>query len=258
MTSLISDLDKKLDESIFQLLTQEPNKWMPISTLYNLYTKENPKYTPNKKNFIMICEVLNGRFKNVRKCHKNNICNLAFVTNENLPIFSNALDNIEFLEKDFKPVDSVEMIEYMIDNPECVHSLSLNEYWDGTDTVTHILFKNGRLEPIKKLLDRYAIDFSVKNVNGKSLLDVIDYSSKDAANLVELYYLNLAKDLRSKFDKEIDLVKTNNTFLLDKNKKLSAENNQLISKLSTFELLRWGFGATFVAFMANLYFFAKN
>lgn len=229
MNDSINTISCNIDEEILQLLTQNPNKWMSVISLYNQYTKE---HTVNKKEFIVNCELLNTRFNNVRKYHKNNLCYLAFVTNNSL-IPEDVLFEVEekynnyINDEIFRSLDRCDVIEYMIKNSNCCENLSLSEYFDGVDTALHILFKKGRIDLVNTLVSCYDIDFDIKNGNNESLLDVLNYSDKNASKLVKLVFEHQFAKLNETNNNNLNKIKQTNTQLLETNKKLSNENSLL-------------------------------
>ena len=223
----------QLDEAIFQILTQNPNKWMSAVAIYNSLDSKEYK---DKKDFIMNCELLPTRFKHIRKCHKNSLCYLAFIADESL--ISKAIMKIEEDADNettslFNSLDKLEVIDYMINNPDTCRDLSLTEYFDGNNTIMHILFKNGRTDLVKKLFESYNADLSITNSEGKSIIDVIDYSSVTAPELVKIYLdYELARISLENLSALDGARKTNNS-LLEANKKLLNENRQLKSQITT-------------------------
>lgn len=228
----MSTISNKLDDGIFQLLTQEPNKWIPVVTLYNMYTREFPNtYNVLKRDFMAMCEMLHTRFKNVRKYHKNGMCFLAFVTDDS--VITTDVRDEEYrteLENDnaFKSLKKDDVIQYMLDNSEYCQQLSFDEYFDGNDTIMHILYRNGKPDLVDKIMTSYKINMDVKNASGESLLDVINYSDKlVSARLVKLFISNQVSKINLEHAKTMEQIRETNSSLLDKNKLLTLENNRL-------------------------------
>ncbi|AYV84015.1 MAG: hypothetical protein Hyperionvirus15_53 [Hyperionvirus sp.] len=235
---LLSSTSADIEEGTFQLLTQEPNKWISVVRLYNLLSNDHPGVSISKKEFLLKCELLNTRFKNVRKRTRNGVCNLAFVVDD-----SSLVDGVgggEDGEKIFKALDKCEVIEYMISNKEYCSNLSLNEFFDGVDTVVHILFRNGRVDLVERLLETFDVDLGVKNSEGKTLLDVVNYGEGgNAGKLIRLVYESQMNALKLKHSGELVVVKQRNTALLEINKKLESENLMLKRKLGGSDLFVW-------------------
>ncbi|AYV80671.1 MAG: hypothetical protein Harvfovirus4_35 [Harvfovirus sp.] len=214
-----------VEEGTFQLLTQDPNKWISVVKLFNLLSADHPTKKFDKRDFLLRCELLNTRFKNVRKCLKNSICHLAFVTDDGQLVEGGSSANVFVDGAAYKALDKCEVIEYMINNSKYCSELSLSEFFDGTDTVVHILFRNGRIDLLKKLLGTFSVDFAVKNSDGQGLLEVINFSNQDSAMaLVKMVHESQMNALRLSYIADINLVKQSNTSLLDINKKLASEN----------------------------------
>jgi hypothetical protein len=215
-------------DSIFQLLTRNPNKWASVVSLYNQYISKHTNI--NKKDFILRCELLGTQYKNVKKYHKNGLCYLAFVSDESCTP-KEAVDegNHADLVNDeiFKSIDKCDVIEYMMKNAEYCDNLSLTEYFDGTDTVLHILFRRGRIDIVNALISCYNVDFDIKNSNDESLIDVINYNDKNAVKLVKLVFENKYSRLMADHNTQLSNVKQANTRLLEVNSRLITENGAL-------------------------------
>lgn len=224
-----------MDENIFQLLTQNPNKWMSVVRLFNEYKTSNKFLSntySNQKNFLIECELLNTKFKNVRKTHKNGLCYLAFVTDDSLLYYpsQNLYSDPDTTSALCEPVEPFEIIEYMIENPEYHEKISLTEYFNGVDTILHILFKKGRIDLIKKLMIYHNdIDFDIKNAVGQTVIDSLPNDSEETTKLklVTMYYDMKMEKNRKEYEIKI---KTNENMvksLLEENSKLIKQNNEL-------------------------------
>lgn len=249
-----------MDNGIFLILTQNPDKWMTVVSLYNQYTKEYPR--TNKKDFILSCELLNTRFKNIRKCHKNNLCCLAFITDNNLipESFHNEEKYYEMTtDESFKLLDKCVVIEYMINNPQYNPSISFSEYFDGNDTILHILFKEGRVDLIKKIERDYDINLDITNSKNESLLDVINYNknNNNSNDLVKLYIDHKFKRLNRNYDTHIEQIKQTNMILLETNKDLVKENDILKKDKKNVTFYKYVTNFFIVISFAILYFRLK-
>lgn len=242
-----------IDDGICQLLTQNPNQWMSAINLYNQYTKE---HSVNKKDFIINCELLNTRFKNIRKYHKNNICYLAFVTNDSL--ISKEVNDEKYSDNInnelFRSLDSCEVIEYMIKNPSNCEKMSFTEYFDENDTLMHILFKRGRIDLVKTLMSTYDIDFDIKNRKNESLLDVLNFEDKSAQKLVNIIFEYRISKLNETHNSRINSIKQTNTTLIEVNKKLADENNLLRKQIYTTKIYKYLTFMCFISFLLTYFF----
>jgi len=247
--SATNTTSRNIDEGIFQILTQNPNQWMSTVNLYNQYTKE---YYINKRDFLINCELLNTRFKNVRKYHRNGLCYLAFVTDNSLiskevddEVKNDDLTNDEI----FRSLDKCDVIEYMIKNPQNCENLSLTEYFDDTDTVLHILFRKGRVDLVNTLVSCYNVNFDIRNRNDESLLDVLNYNDKNAPKLVKLIFEQQFAKLSENFSNRSNDIKQMNSSLLEINKKLKSENNMLKNEAAFLKFYKC---ATVVFFLTTV------
>ena len=214
-----STTSSNIDEGIFQLLTQNPNKLMSINDLFDQYTKDH-SINFLKKDFIINCEELNTRYKNIKKYYKNQQCYLAFVTDESM-----MTDHIS--SSDDVILDKCDIIEYMISNPQYCEKMSLTDNFDGTDTILHILFRKGRIDLINALAGSYDINFDQMNARNESLLDVMDPSNQNTSKIIKMVFDNKYKKLISENQIRLNDVRHTNSILLENNRKLANENQEL-------------------------------
>lgn len=256
MNSLPTETNScNIDEGIFQLLTQNPNEWMSAINLYNQYTKE---HYVNKKEFIINCELLTTRFKNIRKCHKNNICYLNFGTDNSLitkEVYDEEIHDDYKDDELFRSLDKCDVIEYMVKNSHCCENLSLTDFFDDIDTVLHILFRKGRIDLINTLISCYSVDFDIKNKNNEDLLDVLDYSNKDAQKLVKLVFEYRFSKLNKKYNDQLDSIKHHNTLVLETNRKLIDENKLLKKRTAALNLYKGMAYISLIVLAIKLFFY---
>ena len=246
---------EELEEAIFQFLTQNPNKWLSAQTIYNHLTKDLPHRHLNKGAFVERCELLYTRFKNVHKRIRDRICYLIFVTNEaSLPreVVDEELRTQREVDEALRALDPCSVIDYQLTHPEYGGTLSLTEFLDGGDTILHLLFRRGRVDLVDKLSREFDVDFDVKNVQGQSVLDVINYGdSATATRLLQKFLDHKVDRLRLAHAKDLAVVKTTNTSLLEQNARLKTENTELRRDLTSASLYRVGAWLCVIALLAS-------
>jgi hypothetical protein len=219
-----------MDKDIFQILARDPNKYRPIFSLYNEYCKEKHSYV-DKKHFIIICELLDVNFKNVKKLYRNGTCYLSFVTDyssltdvEESDKKSNAYtkEGSKYNDNEFGALDKCYIIEYTLDNPKTCSKLSLTDYLDGTNTIIHIVVNKGRYDLLNKLISYYDVDFDIKNRLNQTVFDVLDLKDvQNTINIIKLIVNYQINKNRVTIESNVLSVKQQNSLLLDQNKRLS-------------------------------------
>lgn len=243
------------ETEIFQLLVQSANTFRSVHSLYNEYTSNNKnKPIPDKRKFILSCELLNTGFKNIKKTYKNNVLYLTFSTdktlNEQFEMDSNVND-----DKDFEALDKCDVIEYMFNNPKFSTNLSFSEYVDGTDTILHLLVRRNKYDLLNNIVAVYDVDFDIKNKNGEIVLDVIDFSdprsSRQIIRTILAYQLNKYKLANANMDTEL---KRQNTQLSEKNYQLTSQTIMLRDESSYYQMLMYSMILLYVATIAYVFF----
>ena len=224
-----------LDVEIFQLLSENADAWLTIQNLYNKYVETREDFA-DKKSFIISCELLNTRFNNIRKCKKRNgLCYLAFVTDKDKEL-NYPKDIVSFDDKDndeeFKRIKDSEVIEYMLQNPESCYKLPIKSLYNNTDTVLHIICKDGKDDLLEDILNYYDVDTEIKNKEGLTPLEVINFEKNPKNSIKMVKQLLNYKIKNIVLDNEVKLSKTKevNSALLKLNSDLTKENTRLKTK----------------------------
>lgn len=216
----------EIQKYVFLYLTENSDEFISVIALYDKYMTAN-KQMLDKNVFTVVCETLNTQYNNIHKVYKNNLCYLCFLTDKSN--LDNALNNIKSdrniynyqniehysnLEMEFSKISKCEAIAYMIENKDESHYLNLDEYYDETDTVLHILARNGKYELIKKLTDNYTVNFDILNKNNETVMDV----AKNDANFLKQLFA-----LIEKYNYNIKLmnIRKHNTELVAANNRLA-------------------------------------
>jgi len=137
---------EEVENGILCYLTQYPDEFRSVVSIYNNYDKDMPiSKLPNKKLFKTICELLDSGHDNIVKTHDGGMCYLCFTTDSSNPkgLLEGLLTKSEQLENEdeFKKIDQCCVIEYWINNPNVSPLFDFTEYFDGENTVLHILSK---------------------------------------------------------------------------------------------------------------------
>lgn len=223
---------EQIETGVMCFLTQRPNEFISIISIYNNYDNDIPvSKLPEKKMFKTICELFDTRHNNIIKTYKNGMCYLCFTLDESKlndalkkvgldkPTFYNITESEQTrMDNDFRNIDQCSVIEFWINNPDVSPSFDFTKYFDGENTILHIMAKNGRYDLIERLNNLYGVDFDIRNKHGEHIIDVAKQG--DFEFIKKLVNLMLKSDKRRKDEKrsneESDL-KRNNMLLLRKN-----------------------------------------
>lgn len=243
MSSFNTTLIESIEEQIFLQLTENADEFKSSAYLFNNYTKS---FTlQDKKLFITVCELLNTKYDNVHKTYKNGMCYLCFYTDK-LKLNS-GLNKLGIADYDYDyeynansaksmNINHCDIVEYMIHNIEISPKFIFDEYFDGTDTVLHILSKNGKYESIEYVLQNFSVDISVKNKDGLSIIDVAFEDVKFIKKLSNL----IIKQQQLEFDNSLFQLesdsKKKNTKLVELNSKLNGDLDNS-KKITFFNIL---------------------
>lgn len=242
-----------MDTDIFQMLVLSADQFRSVHSLYNEYTSNKPTTLVDTRKFVLTCELLDTGFKNVKKIYRNNVCYLAFVTdNSHLPKEIERIQvNVTQEDKDFESIDKCEVIEYMLNNPKFTSSISFTEYVDGTDTVLHVLARKGKYDLLNRIIAVYDVDFDIVNKNNENILDVVDYTDARSSRQIVRSILNYQLN-KCKLDNKIVIqqIKKHNTELTEANRVLTKNVNTLELNNSYCRRLLF---CMFVLYVATIY-----
>lgn len=136
------------------------------------------------------------------------------------------LDNFSFISND--PKDYVQIITQLINDKNFSFMYDSN-YIDGVNHAVHILILNNRLDLLQKLDELTTIDFTVKNIFGKSCLDLAkEVKNMDILELIlEKIYesrinnlTNVNEILKNTQKKVYDQLSDNNKKIIELDRKL--------------------------------------
>lgn len=229
----------RLAKDIFQMLTISANKFRSVYSLYNEYVLNDKNRYVSKRDFSLTCELLNTYYKNVEKKYYDNICYVAFVTdpshlsNDDREQIKNTIAKED---NEFNSLDKCDVFEYMINNPKFCDNVSLKDYCDGNDTILHLLTRKNKYDIIVKIANLYDVDFDVKNKNGESVLDVINYEDlQSAMKIVKLITSYQVNKYQLKNFVVNESVKKQNSTLVEQNKELRNEVTSLTKSVKETE-----------------------
>jgi hypothetical protein len=229
----------QLAKDIFQILTVNANKFRSVYSLYNEYILDSKNKYVTKRDFSLTCELLNTYYKNIDKKYYDNICYVVFVTdpshlsNDDREQIKNASMKED---NEFNSLDKCDVFEYMINNPKFCENISLKDYCDGNDTILHLLTRKNKYDMMVKISNLYDVDFDVKNKNGESVLDVINYNDlQNAMKIVKLITSYQVNKYQLKNSLVNESVKKQNTSLAEQNKELRNEVTSLTKHVKETE-----------------------
>jgi hypothetical protein len=220
------DKNSDIEQSIFQLLTEKANVWISVNTLYNKYTNDvdilrNKKNLVDKKLFIILCKLLDTRYRHIKKMEDNNTTYLAFSTFEEP-------DDPFPIEKDSKSdhnleVNTCDVIEYMLKNPATTSTCSFTEYFDSEDTILHIVCRNNNINLLDYILRNYDVDINIKNKNNERPIDVVNIFEKNSIEIIKMIKDYELKNLELNYEISLKNIKVENSRLVEVSNKLNED-----------------------------------
>lgn len=176
---------EKLDEAIVYYLTYNPDIPKSINQIYNSLCEE--KICPdlgksfinkdiNRIRFSTICHVLDSQYDNIHKFYNGTQLYLMFSTKDKADIIKSNQSLIGHqnpIQHQFDIPNHCNIIDYILDNSNYYSQFSLAEFMDGKNTALHIVCKEGRLDLLNKILDKYDINIQTKNKDGQSIVELV-------------------------------------------------------------------------------------
>lgn len=222
---------KELDSCIFDFLVDNHDQLKSFEQIFTGISGDTGhrcsalKDEANKNKFLALCFTLDVNYNNIHKIFVKNEPYLIYSTKSKLEIHQNF--NIYFKKRNLSlesnTFDIINIVNYIIDNvddySECDFYCDINE----NESLIEYLIKLNKVDMVTKILNLFYIDLSMKNNNGKSLLDIaIDNNNG----------LMVFKLMEIDYDDKILELNTYNNELKEYNAKLLQINNKFNMEIS--------------------------
>jgi len=233
---------EKLDDCIFDYLVYHVDKPRSFSQIYNDITKDTEirclelnnrnKREIYKRRYMTTCHILNQRFEKIHKIYRNDVPYLVYSEKENSidEIVNDFSNNNIFDDYDINNFDFNELLNYIInDNRDFSDNFDsdydINGPFDDDGSLLHYLTRNNKIDMLRKFMNLYDVDLSVKDRYDRTPLDVATESNYIVIARELLEYKHNKEKLNLKIQQN-DLRKANNR-IHEKHKILQMENNKL-------------------------------
>jgi len=248
----MNDIEKfDVADKIIEELTTHHDVFYTIRQIHSAFYDKYEEFRHPDKKKIMIDKLkvafltIEGEYNNIYRIVKDDKHYLIWslkdkdtILNENKIVhpvtfvpsdtndYDKDLDNFSNIPEN--PKDYIQIITQMIDDKNFSFMYDTN-FIDGKNHAIHILIMNNRLDLIQKLDDLTTIDFTVKNIEGKSCLDLakevkdIDMLEMILEHIYESRIQNLTKVneiLKNTQKKVYDQISINDKKITELEKKL--------------------------------------
>jgi hypothetical protein len=168
----------QIDDAIYYYLTCNNGKLFTSTQIYNGIcnekicvdlTKDFNKEA-NKLKFMNACHSLDSKYEDVTKRMTNGVLTLGFNCKTAI-----GLSEPEIFNTMFSCDDWSQSLGYGIDT-----------FYDGNDTVIHLVCRRGNKRVLSKIMKTFEIDPHMKNNEGKTLIDVLPKDENGMAMLMDL------------------------------------------------------------------------
>lgn len=170
---------KDLDKAITFYLTTNPDEPQSIYKIYNELCKSLCPELRNMRNrdstklrFQTTCRTLDVLQKNIKRMYKGDILYLIWASdNQNYDKEISVDNNYDEPLFDIN-VSNIEIVRYMLNNPDIYSDYGINMCLTEVDSPVHIICKNGDILLLRQLMDKFKIDLNARNRDGYTCLEL--------------------------------------------------------------------------------------